>query len=363
VLSFNRLRNRLRKRLNDQSDIQENHMPRPRIKDVANHSGVSTATVSHVINNTRFVEEATKARVNQAIKELGYRPSAVARGLATQQTHTIGILISEQSNIFFGEIIRGIEEVFLPENYGLMVCSTAEILEREAHYLDLLLSQRVDGIIAAATSQHWRAISEAEKLHTPIVFVDRAFEELEGCFVGTKNKEGAYLGVKHLIANGHQKIGILSGFDRLSTMRERFNGYTLALEEAGIQVNQDWVSPSALSVEGGREALRKLMSLPDRPTAIFSNNNLVTLGALLEIKEMCLRCPEDVAFVGFDDHPWAAVSEPPLTVVKQPAQQIGEIAARMLLSLIKEEPIEECQVLLDCELVVRESSVARNDCA
>jgi LacI family transcriptional regulator len=333
------------------------------MKDVAERAQVSKATVSHVINNTRFVEESTRERVNKAIKALGYRPSAVARGLATQQTNTIGILISEQSNVFFGEVIRGIEEVFLPENYGLMVCSTAEILEREAHYLDLLLSQRVDGIIAAATSQYWRAISEAEKLHTPIVFVDRAFEELEGCFVGTKNKDGAYLGVRHLIENGHQKIGILSGFDRLSTMRERYNGYVQALDEEGIQVNQDWVIPSELSLAGGRESMRKLMLLSDRPTAVFSNNNLLTLGALLEIKEMCLRCPEDVAFVGFDDHPWAAVSEPPLTVVKQPAQKIGEIAARMLLSLIKEEPVEECQVILDCELVVRQSSGVRSDCA
>jgi DNA-binding LacI/PurR family transcriptional regulator len=332
------------------------------MKDVAERAQVSKATVSHVINNTRFVEFSTKERVNQVIKELGYRPSAVARGLATQQTHTIGILISEQSNVFFGEVIRGIEDVFLPENYGLMVCSTAEILEREAHYLDLLLSQRVDGIIAAATSQYWQAISEAERLHTPIVFVDRAFEELEGCFVGTNNRDGAYLGVKHLIENGHKKIGILSGFERLSTMRERYDGYEQALAEAGIQVNQDWVIPSALSVDSGRKALNKLMSLQNPPTAVFSNNNLVTLGALIEMKEKCLRCPEDLAFVGFDDHPWAAITESPLTVIKQPAQEIGEIAAKMLLLLIKEEPVDECKVLLDCELVVRESSVGHSDC-
>jgi DNA-binding LacI/PurR family transcriptional regulator len=333
------------------------------MKDVAELAQVSKATVSHVINKTRFVEEETRNRVQQAIQDLGYRPSAVARGLATQQTYTIGVLISDLSNIFFGDVIRGIEEVFLPENYGLMVCSTAEFLEREAHYLDLLLGQRVDGIIAAATSQHWGAISEAERLHTPIVFVDRAFEELEGCFVGIDNKKGANFGVKHLIDNGHQKIGILSGFDRLSTMRERFDGYVQALEEAGIPLNQDWISPSELSVAGGRKAMRYLMSLPERPTAVLASNNLLSLGALLAINELCLRCPEQVALVGFDDHPWAAVSNPPLTVVKQPAQEIGEMAAKMLLSEIKGEPVEQCQVLLGCELVVRESSVARGNCA
>ena len=180
--------------------------------------------------------------------------------------------------------------------------------------------------------------------------------------MGTDNKMGAYLGVKHLIENGHRQIGILSGFDRLSTMRDRYEGYVQALEEAGIQPNPDWVIPSKLTVKDARESMRKLMSFSDRPTAVFSNNNLLTLGALLEIKEMCLDCPKEVSFVGFDDHPWAAVSDPPLTVVKQPAQEIGEIAARMLLSLIEEEPVEECQVLLDCELIVRESSMVRNDC-
>ena len=331
-------------------------MPRPRMKDVAKLAEVSTATVSHVINNTRFVEDETRKRVEDAVEKLGYRPSRVARGLATQRTNTIGILISEASNIFFSEVIRGIERVYLPENYGFLVCNTAEILEREAHYLDLLLSQRVDGIIAAATSQHWAAISEAEKLHTPIVFVDRSFDELEGCFVGVNNKDGAYLGVKHLVDRGYKKIGLLSGFDRLSTMVDRYDGYAQALNEANLPINPNWIIPSELSVAGGRNSMRKLMSLPDRPTAIFSNNNLLTLGALQEIKELGLHCPDDVGFVGFDDHPWAMVSDPSLTVVKQPAEKIGEIAAQILLSLIKGEVVEEKRVLLDCELIVRDSS-------
>lgn len=337
-------------------------MPRPRMKDVAELAGVSTATVSHVINNTRFVEDETRKRVEDAIFELGYRPSRVARGLATQKTHTIGIVISDATNTFFGEVVKGIEEVFLPENYGLMVCNTAEILEREEHYLDLLLSQNVDGIIAAATSQKWGALSEAEKTHTPIVFVDRQFDGLDGYFVGARNKNGAYIGVKHLIDNGHNKIGILSGFDRLSTMNERYDGYVQALSKAGIQMNPEWVFPSELSIEGGIESMRKLLALPDRPTAVFSNNNLLTLGALQEIQSMCLRCPEDIAFVGFDDHPWAKVSQPSLTVVRQPAEEIGKIAANILNLRIKGESVEDRCTLLDCELIIRESSGTLTDC-
>lgn len=331
-------------------------MGRATMKDVAHRAGVSTATVSHVINNSRFVGEETKNRVLHAIKELNYRPSAVARGLVTKNTCTIGIIISEQSNIFFGDVVKGVEQTFRPENYGLMVCSTSEELILEAHYFDMLLGQRVDGIIAAAISQYWSAISEAEKRYTPIVFVDRHFDSLEGFFVGSKGMEGAYEGVKHLIERGHRKIGILSGFDRLSTMRDRFEGYSKALLDAGLELNPDWIIPSQLSVDGGRKAIQQLFSVKNHPTAVFVNNNLLSLGVLLEIKKMGLICPDDLAIVGFDDHPWAAVSKPALTVVKQPAKRIGEISAKVLLSKIRNEPIAETEILLDCELIVRESS-------
>ena len=331
-------------------------MGRATMRDVAIRAGVSIATVSHVINNSRFVGEETKNRVLNAIKEMNYRPSAVARGLATNNTYTIGIIISEQSNIFFSDVIEGVEQIFRPENYGLMVCSTSEELILEEHYFDMLLSQRVDGIIAAAISQYWNVISEAEKRDTPIVFVDRYYDSMEGFFVGSKSMEGAYEGVNHLIERGHRKIGILSGFDRLSTMRDRFEGYSKALNDAGLEFNPDWTIPSQLSVDGGRRAIQQLFSARNHPTAVFVNNNLLSLGALLEIKKMGLTIPEDLAIVGFDDHPWAAVSNPALTVVKQPAKRIGEISAKILLSKIRKEPIVETQIFLDCELIIRESS-------
>lgn len=330
-------------------------MRRPTINDVAKRAGVSKTTVSHVINNTRFVEEETRQRVLQAIAELGYRPSTVARSLTTNRTETIGVIVSDASNYFFGEVLLGIEDVLRPANYGLIVCNTAEILEREAHYLDLLLRQRVDGIIAAATSQRWDILAQAEVQHMPVVFMDRSFEGLGGPFVGVDNKRGAYLGVRHLIECGHRQIGILAGFQRLSTMRERLAGFRQALQEHDILLPEKWVVTSPLSIEAGREAMRQILSLPERPTAVFLNNNLLSLGALLAIKELGLRCPEDIALVGFDDHPWAAVSGPPLTVVTQPAQQLGQVAAQMLLDLINGEQPPESRVILDCEVISRQS--------
>jgi DNA-binding LacI/PurR family transcriptional regulator len=328
---------------------------RPTMGDVAARADVSKTTVSHVINETRFVEEETKQRVLQAIAELGYRPSAVARSLTTNRTETVGVIVSDVSNHFFAEVLRGIEQVLRPENYALLVCNTAEILEREAHYLDLLLRQRVDGIIAAATSRRWNVLTEVEIQHMPVVFVDRSFEGLGGPFVGVDNRRGAYLGATHLVECGHRRIGILAGFQRLSTMRERLAGFRQALQERDVSLPEEWVVTSPLSIEGGHEAMQQMLTLPERPAAVFINNNLLSLGALLAINELGLRCPEDVSAVGFDDHPWAAVSDPPLTVIRQPAQQVGRSAAQILLALINEEQPPESRVILECEVILRQS--------
>jgi LacI family transcriptional regulator len=329
------------------------------MQDVAAKAGVSKTTVSHVINQTRMVEADTRRRVLDAIAELRYRPNLLARSLTTQKTGIIGMVISDSSNYFFGETMKGVEEVLLPKNYGLIVCNTNETLEREAHYLNLLLSQRVDGIIAAATSQHWVELSKADMQHTPVVFVDRSFDDMAGPFVGVDNKQGAYLGVRHLLACGHPSVGLLAGYERLSTMRERTAGYEHAIQEAGLPLRDAWIVRSHLSIEDGRRAMRQILAAPQRPRAVFINNNLLALGGLLELRDMGLRCPEDIAIAGFDDHPWAAVADPPLTVVRQPAQQLGRTAARILLALIQHEPVAETHVSLECELVVRQSSGAR----
>jgi LacI family transcriptional regulator len=328
---------------------------RPTISDVAGLAGVSKATVSRVINSVGFVEAETKQRVMQAVMQLGYRPNNAARSLTTKRTRTIGMIISDASNLFFGDMLRGVEDTLQPQSYGLLVCNTDEVLERESHYFDLLLRHQVEGIIAAATSRLWDVLGKAELQHTPVIYVDRIFEGPERPYVGVNNQAGAYLGTCHLIACGYRDIGIVAGFQRLSTMRERLAGFHQAVMEHKIDVPDDWVVTCPLTIEAAQEAARRLLTLPTRPRAIFVNNNLLSLGALLAIKELGLRCPEDIALVGFDDHPWAAVADPPLTVVRQPARELGRVAAQALCKLINGEPLPEQQVLLDCTLVVRES--------
>jgi LacI family transcriptional regulator len=328
---------------------------RSSISDVARKAGVSKTTVSHVINHTRVVEEDTRQRVLDAIRDLGYRPNILARSLTTKRTGIIGMVISDGSNVFFGNMLKGVEELLLPANYGLLVCNTNEILERESHYLNLLLGLNVDGIIAAATSQEWGGLSEAERQNTPIVFVDRRIPEINGPFIGVDNEQGAYLGTSHLIERAYQRIGILSGFDRLSSMRERTAGFRRAMEEHHLPVKEEWIAPSELSIAAGQRAMRQLMMQPDRPEAVFINNNLLALGALLELKERGLRCPQEIGIVMFDDHPWAAVSDPPLTVVSQPSTELGKAAARLLLEMIRDGQSNCQDVILPCELIVRNS--------
>ena len=331
-------------------------MRRSTISDVAKLAGVSKSTVSHVINETRFVETETKDRVLQAIEELNYRPSKVAQSLTTNKTFTIGIIVSDITNHYFGELIRSIENVLDASNYSLIVCNTDEQLERERAYLELLTSQQVDAIIAAATSQNWDELFVTQLKNIPVVFLDRTFDEFgDYAYAGANNYAGVYEGTEHLIRQGFERIGILAGFQRLSSMRERLQGYKDALTKYGIPIREDWIVYSELSVEAGFNAASQILSLDDRPTALLINNNFLSLGTLTCVKQLGLRVPQDVALIGFDDHPWAAVSSPPLTVIRQPVGQLGKIAAEMALALVKNEPLAQQKVVLDCELLIRES--------
>lgn len=330
-------------------------MKRATMNDVAKEANVSKATVSHVINGTRFVEETTKQRVLQAITALDYRPNAVARSLTTQRTGIIGMVIADATNLFFSEMLVGVEDVLRPKNYGLVVCHTNEVLEHEDHYLNLLLGQRVDGIIAAATSQRWNALATAETQHTPVIFVDRAYERLEGPFVGVDNRNGAASGTRHLIEQGHRDIGIVAGLQRLSTMRERVQGFRQAMSAADLPCREEWIVTSELSIEDGKKAALTILSQTERPTALFVNNNLLCLGTLLALQEAGLTCPHDISLVSFDDHPWAAVAEPPLTVVRQPARQVGQKAAELLCEVLDGITPTETKTIFPCELIVRHS--------
>jgi LacI family transcriptional regulator len=326
------------------------------IQDVADRAGVSIATVSHVLNNTRFVSEETRTVVLEAVRELHYHPSAAARSLSSRKTWTIGMVISDITNIFFGHMIQGVLGVITPEGYNLVLCTTGESTTKEEEHFQLLFGRAVDGLIAAATSQRWGTLQPGDDVQIPMVFVDRMFEGMDGPFVGVDNERGAFEAVSHLLQRGHKRIGIIAGLSGMSSMEERVDGYKRALWEYHVPVDEALIAFGELSIKGGRQSTVELLNKPHPPTALFTNNNQLTLGALQGMQQLGRRCPEDVALASFDDPPWAGVVDPPLTAVRQPDHEIGRIAAEVLMQMIAGESVEHDRIILEPELIIRQSS-------
>jgi LacI family transcriptional regulator len=325
------------------------------IREVAARASVSIATVSHVFNQTRPVSEEVRQRVLQAAADLHYYPNYLARSLITKKTGTIGMVVSNMSNPFFAELMHGVEKTLSAHQYNLMICNTEDNPYKEEDYLRLLMAKRVDGIVAAVASEKWATLQMAEERSFPLVFVDLRVEGVRGPLVCGANEEGAYQGVSHLIADGHRAIAILAGMAGMSTMRDRLEGYRRALVEHGIQPEERLVKPSRLEIESARQQMHALMAEAPRPTAVFLNNNLLALGALIALQEMRLSCPADVALVCFDDVPWMRISDPPLTVLRQPNYEMGAMAGQLLLQQLRGEPVPRTTITLQPQLIVRQS--------
>jgi len=326
------------------------------IRDVAEKAGVSVATVSHVINGTRKVAPETEARVRRAMEELGYQPNAIAQSLRKRTTYAIGILVSDITNPFFATIVRGAEDAALEAGYSVIVCNSDEDPQKEDMYIRALWRRRIDGMLIAPTRDGTSpAIQELVQRKLPFVFVDRKAKGIEADAVLSDNIGGAYLATKHLIERGHKRIGIVLGIPGATTTEERLLGYRQALEEAGIPFSEDLVVWGGYRMEGGRKACAKLLSLSDPPTAIFSTNNLMTVGVLQELSHRGIKIPEEVAVVGFDDLEWAEIVHPPLTVVAQRPYEIGYQAFKILLERLNRLEGKQ-EVRVSVELKIRRSS-------
>lgn len=323
------------------------------IATVAARAGVSKTTVSHVLNRTRFVHPETRAKVDDAIAELGYYPSTIARSLTTRKTATIAVLVSDISNPFFTAVVRGIEDGLQGDDYQLIVCNTDEAPGKQERYLRALLAKRVDGMIIAPAGAPCAFLSTVTE-HIPTLFIDRRPPEGADSVLAIDNEGAARNAVLHLLDHGHCRIGIVVGLPHVSTSAERLAGYRLALAEREVPFDAGLVCEGNSRSTGGVDAVETLLLLKDKPTAIFAANNLMTLGVLQALSARALRCPEDVAVVGFDDHEWASCFTPPLTVVRQPTYQMGQIAAAALLAKVRREP-DVPLARLEAELIVRRS--------
>jgi LacI family transcriptional regulator len=304
------------------------------IREVALHAQVSVTTVSHVINGTRFVSEDAKTRVQAAISALNYVPSAVARSLKSSRTHTVGMMIPNNSNPYFAEIIRGIEDTCFAAGFNVILCNSDDDPHKQAAYVRVLSEKQVDGLIVLSSGGDPELLDTLRSASMPQVVVDREIDDLAADLVEVDHEGGARIAVEHLIGLGHTRIACIAGPHALSSARQRVQGWRSGLQAAGLECDVAMVANGHFTAEGGHAAMRALQPL--RPTAVFASNDLMAIGAICAAAEAGLHVPRDLSVIGFDDIALAAYSNPPLTTIAQPKHQTGELAARMLMQRIAE---------------------------
>jgi len=331
------------------------------IKDVALHARVSVATVSHVVNDTRFVSEATRLRVQQAIEELRYVPSALARSLKSNRTHTVGMMIPNNSNPYFAEIIRGIEDTCYAAGFNVILCNSDDEPLKQSTYVRLLSEKQVDGLIVLSSGSDAELLDTLRAATMPQVVVDREIDDLAADLVEVNHEAGGFLATQHLLQLGHRRIACICGPQTLSSARQRVQGYRRALHDAGLAMDDSLLRAGDFTSAGGHAAMCSLLdaSSSDRPSAVFASNDLMAIGAICAAAAAGLSIPKDLSVIGFDDIALAAYSNPPLSSIAQPKHQTGELAAQLLLQRIAQPERELQRAILQPSLVVRQSTGPR----
>jgi LacI family transcriptional regulator len=325
------------------------------LKDVARRAGVSTATVSHVINDTRYVSDELKAKVRRAMEELNYHPNAIARSLRRRRTQNIGMIIPDVSYPFLGEVAKGVEDAGFERGYNVILCDSDGKLEREADYIELLQEKKVDGIIFVAAGESRSHVQALLDQGMPVVVCARQLPGLEVDEVLADNEEAGYQATEHLLGLGHRRIGCIAGPRDLGVSSKRVDGYQRALARHDVSLCEQWIAYASFQPRGGSEAMNELLALNEPPTAVFACSDLMAFGAICAASRTGLRVPQDVAIIGCDDIALAAFASPSLSTVAQPKYDMGVVAVEMLVERIRDRGRPPTRRLLPTELVLRDS--------
>ncbi len=327
------------------------------IYDVAREAGVSMATVSRVVNGNPNVKPTTRKKVLEAIERLGYRPNAVARGLASKKTTTVGVVIPDISSIFFAELARGIEDIANMYKYNIILCNSDQNKEKEIHLINTLLEKQVDGIVfmgGQITAEH---VEQFERSPVPIVLSATVDPLREFPSVNIDYEQAAYDAVKFLIDNGNQKIGLLAGsLEDPINGYQKYTGYRKALEDVGMRLNEDYILVGDYTYTSGIEAINKFIALDEKPTAIFAGSDEMALGLIHGAQDHGLKVPEDIEIIGFDNTRLVEMVRPTLTSIVQPMYDIGAVSMRLLTKYMNKEAVNDAVVLLPHRLEVRNST-------
>jgi LacI family transcriptional regulator len=322
--------------------------------DVAVKAGVSVSTVSHVINETRFVRPQTREAVLNAIAETGYVRNSVARSLTTARSLSMGLVMTVITNPYFAEVVQGIDEEVARNGYTLLLGDSHDEPDRELQIVRDLHQRRVDGIIIAASGDARRALRYLQEQSIPAVLVDR-MANAEFDQVGTENVESTALLVRHLADLGHRRIALIAGLEGLTTTTERLSGYRLGLRRSELRFDPQLVVNGGSAAAPARRAVAGLLTGARPPTALVVGNNYMTIGTMRALSEAGLGVPGDVAVVAFDDFEWADLFTPRLTTMAQPCREMGSSAVRLLLSRLNDPAQAPRSLRLAATFVHRDS--------
>lgn len=330
------------------------------IREVAAHAGVSVATVSNVLNRPEIVAVSTRDRVHASIAELGFVRNESARQLRAGRSRTIGLVVLDVANPFFTDLARGVEDEASKAGYAVILCNSDDLERKEKRHLELLEEHRVQGVLITPVAGAGSRLARLQRRGTPVVLVDSRSASRGQCSVAVDDVLGGDLAVSHLLAAGHRRIAYLSGPPAIRQVADRREGALRALRRAGRDAaDLEVIDAGGLNVAAGQKAGAEIAALPaaGRPSAVFCANDLIALGVLQEMTRNRIRVPEDISIVGYDDIDFAAAAAVPLTSVRQPRQQLGHTAARLLLDEAADgDAHQHRQVIFEPELVVRQST-------
>ncbi|WP_321003922.1 LacI family DNA-binding transcriptional regulator [Eisenbergiella porci] len=334
-------------------------MDRTTIKDIASRAGVSITTVSLVLNGKEHrIAQETKKKIINIANELDYRPNQLAIGLITKRTNTIGLIVPDISNTFFGELAKGAEKKAAEKNFNIILCNTNDTASKDYEYLNVLLDRGVDGIILVPSGRGRdetipKCFTLLEQCQKPFVLADRIKVGDKYSGVTLDQEQGGFIATNHLIQNGHKKIGCITGPLGMLNAYLRYQGYRKAIEEAGIEYHPKWVREGNYHIEDGVELSKALFQ--EGVTAIFACNDLMAYGVYQSAVRAGIKVPEELSIVGFDDIIFSQFSEVPLTTIHQPTYQMGETAVQKLLALIMDKEEKNEKIVFKPELIIRNS--------
>ena len=333
-------------------------LPAATMKDVAEQAGVSTATVSRALMNPEKVSASTRQKVDQAVMAVGYSPHALSRNLKRNESRTILVIVPDICDPFFADLIKGIERTAAESGYLVLIGDCAQQNQQEKTFINLIITKQIDGMLLLGSDLPFDASKEEQRNLPPMVMANEFAPELELPTVHIDNLTAAFEAVHYLLNLGHQRIACIEGPKHMPLCQYRSQGYIQALRRNGISVENALTAQGDFSYESGAQAVTELMALPSPPTAIFCHNDIMAIGAMFQAKKMGLRIPQDLSVVGFDDIKASQFTDPPLTTVAQPRFQLGRQAMLLLLEQLQGNPGQSGSLLLDSELVVRESTAA-----